>query len=254
MARYKHPSVKKKLIKANSQTKWAPFWTVPKIWENQECWILGGGPSLTEQFQIPKTIVDQVRAGELPPAAYNPYLEQIHKKCVIGINIAMFFGGWVDIGFFGDNKFYEGYKKYFDTVSGLIIGCAPILSKVNVFADWEARYVKYIKIHRDVIDGICGNPSYVYWNRNSGAAAISLCHHLGVKRIVLVGFDMTLNDKQQQHWHGLYPKAATLPFGSHMRGFDQISIDAKRMGIEILNASPNSKITQFKKVSVKELL
>ncbi|MFQ5620274.1 MAG: 50S ribosomal protein L39e [Candidatus Nanoarchaeia archaeon] len=31
MARAKHLSKKKKLIKANRQTRWAPFWTVPKI-------------------------------------------------------------------------------------------------------------------------------------------------------------------------------------------------------------------------------
>ena len=32
MARYKHPSKKKMLAKAATQTKWAPFWTVPKIY------------------------------------------------------------------------------------------------------------------------------------------------------------------------------------------------------------------------------
>jgi len=30
MARVKHPSKKKRLAKKRSQTKWAPFWTVPK--------------------------------------------------------------------------------------------------------------------------------------------------------------------------------------------------------------------------------
>ena len=30
MARNKHPSRKKKLAKKAEQTKWAPFWTVPK--------------------------------------------------------------------------------------------------------------------------------------------------------------------------------------------------------------------------------
>jgi len=30
MARFKHPSRKKRLIKLNKQTRWAPFWTVPK--------------------------------------------------------------------------------------------------------------------------------------------------------------------------------------------------------------------------------
>jgi len=30
MARYKHPSRKQRLAKHARQTKWAPFWTVPK--------------------------------------------------------------------------------------------------------------------------------------------------------------------------------------------------------------------------------
>ena len=32
MTRYKHPSKKKRLAKAGRQVKWAPFWTVPKIY------------------------------------------------------------------------------------------------------------------------------------------------------------------------------------------------------------------------------
>lgn len=30
MARYIHPSRKQRLAKKGTQTKWAPFWTVPK--------------------------------------------------------------------------------------------------------------------------------------------------------------------------------------------------------------------------------
>jgi len=32
MSRYKHPNKKRKLAKIGEQTKWAPFWTVPKIY------------------------------------------------------------------------------------------------------------------------------------------------------------------------------------------------------------------------------
>lgn len=32
MARYKPRAKKKRLIKKGSQTKWAPYWTVPKIY------------------------------------------------------------------------------------------------------------------------------------------------------------------------------------------------------------------------------
>ena len=32
MSRIKRPSLKKRLNKKRTQTKWAPFWTVPKIY------------------------------------------------------------------------------------------------------------------------------------------------------------------------------------------------------------------------------
>lgn len=32
MASVRHPSRKKRLIKKNKLTRWAPFWTVPKIY------------------------------------------------------------------------------------------------------------------------------------------------------------------------------------------------------------------------------
>jgi len=32
MSRYKHTSKKSKLTKQNRRTRWAPFWTVPKIY------------------------------------------------------------------------------------------------------------------------------------------------------------------------------------------------------------------------------
>jgi ribosomal protein L39E len=32
MTRFKLPAVKKRLAKARTQTRWAPFWTVPKTY------------------------------------------------------------------------------------------------------------------------------------------------------------------------------------------------------------------------------
>lgn len=32
MARYKHIARKKRMMKKGRQTRWAPFWTVPKIY------------------------------------------------------------------------------------------------------------------------------------------------------------------------------------------------------------------------------
>ena len=32
MARFKHPAKKKRLAKKGRQTRWAPFWIIPKIY------------------------------------------------------------------------------------------------------------------------------------------------------------------------------------------------------------------------------
>ena len=74
---------------------------------------------------------------------------------------------------------------------------------------------------------------------------------------------MSMNEDNAHHWHNLYKKETkrgkhlvptTPPFKRHLKGFPSIERDARQRKIEILNASPKSKIEEFKKVTVKELL
>ena len=103
--------------------------------------------------------------------------------------------------------------------------------------------------------GISDNPQKVCWNRNSGAAAISLAALFGVTKIFLLGFDMRPGTKDFTHWHGHHGKRiARPPYKSHLMGFKQISMDAKRMGIEILNVNDKSAITELPQISLKEAL
>ena len=80
-------------------------WRVPRIWEGGDVWILGGGPSVTKQFDIPEQVVQSVMDGTSPPSVYSPYMKALHDKHVIGINVAYLIGDWIDMVFFGDNKF-----------------------------------------------------------------------------------------------------------------------------------------------------
>jgi hypothetical protein len=85
---------------------------------------------------------------------------------------------------------------------------------------------------------------------------------MGVKRIILMGFDMRLSDDQKQHWHNLYQvrhkgrqrEIVKLPFKRHLRCFPDIARDAGRRGIEILNACPDSAIEEFPKLTVNQIL
>lgn len=224
-------------------------WQVPNIWKNGECWIIGGGLSLTTQFNIPRRIVELVKSGKKQISAYSPYLKQIHDKHVIGINGAFRLGDWVDICFFGDKEWY--FENAFDLKSykGLMVGCA------NSFAltGWQREGIHHVQQDDLKPYGIHPQADKVCWNYNSGAASISLAYSLGCKRIILVGFDMQLTDGEG-HWHNLYNNKTDMPFHKHLIGFDQIASDAKKLGITIINASPDSAITQFQKIPVKQLL
>lgn len=230
------------------------IWQVPKIWEDGDVWIIGGGPSVTEQFGIPESVTKSVLSGTSTPDAYSPYMESIHNKHIIGINISFMIGNWIDFAFFGDPNFFLKYQVELAKFPGLKISCAPNTENVP--------WIKTLGRDGSHGKGISSNPYKVSWNGNSGAAAISVAANAGAKRIILLGFDMKLGDNKMQHWHDVYQRGPAvgdrrmkhLPFQRHLIGFAQIAKDAKSRGIEILNANPKSAIEEFKKYSVKELL
>lgn len=237
-------------------------WCVPRIWEGGDVWILGGGPSVTRQFEIPDSVVEEVRKGVSPPTTYSPYMEALHDKHVIGINVAYLIGDWMDMVFFGDNKFFLAHRERLATWPGLKVSCHSSTAKI----DW----VKHLERDTTHPRGISPDPRKISWNCNSGASAVSVAANAGAKRIILLGFDMTINGNGNRHWHNLYhstvpvppnargrgglPRAVHLPFDRHLRGFPDMARDAKLRGIEILNVCPESAITVFPKITLEDVL
>lgn len=233
------------------------IWQVPRMWEGGDVWIIGGGPSVPKQFGVPDEVIKAVVDGTSPASVYSPYMSFLHDKHVIGINVAYLLGDWIDIVFFGDVGFFLKHQNGLATFPGMKVSCHPKADRY----DW----IKYTPRDTKHSRGISDNPKLVSWNGNSGSAAISIAANAGAKRIILLGFDMKLGADKNQHWHDLYGRVAGratrdprkpihLPFDRHLRGFDQIAKDAKRRDIEIINANPDSAITQFRKFTMKELL
>jgi hypothetical protein len=229
------------------------LWQVPKIWQDGEVWIIGGGPSIFKQFEIPEEVVQKVINKEASPEIYSPYMSSIHNKHVIGVNVAFKIGQWIDMVFFGDSSFLLRYEKGLAEFPGLVISCHPRVDRYG--------WIKHTARDNNKRYGLTNNPKKVCWNGNSGGAAINLAVHTGVKRIVLLGFDMVLDETKKQHWHSEYPqrvgkknRPVPLPFNRHLKGFPQIAKDARMMGIEILNCSGISAIKDFKRVNLKDLV
>ena len=233
------------------------IWKTPRIWEDGECWILGGGPSLPIQFDVPEEIIQDVRSKKLPLSAYSPYMSAIHDKHVIGVNMAFKIGDWIDMVFFGDKRWFFNNRKDLAKFPGLKVTCHPHFRNAN----HRLEHIKFLARDGNHSKGISSHPSRVSWNLNSGAAAISVAVNMGANRIILVGFDMKLGEDGKQHWHAEYgtakrtnPENKKLPFHRHLLGFPAIAKDARRRNIKIINACPDSAIECFQKIPVKELL
>ena len=234
-------------------------WSVPKMWEDGDVWILGGGPSVVKQFNIPDDVVQAVMANTAPLSTYSPYMSVLHDKHVIGINVAYMIGDWIDMVFFGDENWYKKNKEALAVFPGIKVSC-HVKTK-------EVPWIKYLGKDGRKALGISDSPNMVGWNCNSGAAAISVAANAGAKRIILLGFDMCKDGSNHKHWHNAYkkpenapvrghrtPRVAPLPFERHLKGFPAIARDAKRRGIEIINVCPTSAITVFPKCDLKDVL
>ena len=212
---------------------------------------------MPREFGVPEEVINKVWSKELGLDAYSPYLSPIHDKHVIGVNMAFMLGNWIDICFFGAGGFFYKFKDPLLKFKRPRVSCNPNLLKKG------APGVKIVARDGRKPEGLTTRPNFISWNHNSGGAAMSLAHQFGVKRIMLLGFDMNLDNNSRQHFHSFYHTATNvkkssdprrLPFRRHLRCFPAIRKDADTLGIEIINVNPNSAIKEFKKVSLKDVV
>lgn len=228
------------------------YWEPPNMWQDGECWILGGGSSLPRQFGVPEELIKKVENKEEPIASYSEYLKPIHDKHVIGTNLSFLLGNWISMLYFCDTTFYRRYYKEIANFHNLKVTCVNHIDR-NLLP--TTRNIKRMK--RDNRTGLSKTLNTICWNYNTGAAAIDFAAHVGVKRILLLGFDMKpLNGKT--HWHqgyeGYLKPTRDIVFDRFLKVFPKIAEDAKKEGIEILNVTEDSAIDLFKKVNLKDVL
>jgi hypothetical protein len=196
------------------------FWSVPKIWEGDTCFILGGGPSLA------KLGLNRLRG----------------KGRVIAVNNAYRLGNWFEAMFYGDRQWLHQHGKELDKFPGLKI------TAVNEYKEdpWiDSLGIKVVK--RDLMaNGISENPDLISWNQSSGACAINLATLLGAGKIILLGFDMQRVDGRSNYHSDYNPVDPKFdPFYKFLPPFDNIAEDLEILGIECLNATPGSALKAF---------
>jgi hypothetical protein len=104
-------------------------------------------------------------------------------------------------------------------------------------------------------DGLSRDRGYIHKGSNSGIQAINLACHFGAATIVLLGFDMQATGGKS-HWHGRHPNEQCDygPWHKWLRKFDRVALDAKAMGVEIINCTRETALTCFPREPLSYLL
>lgn len=94
----------------------------------------------------------------------------------------------------------------------------------------------------------------LHFNANSGAQAINLAYLLGATRIVLLGYDMGATGGRN-HWFGDHPRGFNSgKYENYVSHFNRLASDLEREGVEVINCTRQTNLTQFKRADIEAVL
>lgn len=90
----------------------------------------------------------------------------------------------------------------------------------------------------------------LHYGQNSGYQAINLAYLLGATRIILLGYDMQKTGGKD-HWFGSHPQGLINGnYSDFVHNFTQLAEDLRAEGVEVINCSRETALTQFKRADL----
>lgn len=197
---------------------------VPEKWRGRTVVIAGNGPSL--------------RLADMETA------RAAGCKIVV-INQGAALAPWADLLWFCDRQWFDWPGN-----AALVEGFAGIVATLENY-ELRGRRADLWCLHNMGRPGLFAENWGVCTGGNSGYQCINLAVHLGVKRILLLGFDMAPG-----HWFGDYPKP-TQPGvyrDTMLPAFPALVAPLRKRGVEVLNCTPGSLLEVFPKRPLNEAL
>lgn len=188
------------------------YWNVLPEWADETAYLLGCGPSLN------RTDVNQLRG-----------------RRVIAINDSYQIAPWSELLYFCDKKWWlQHQERIAETFRGRVI--ATLENQIDgVRALRNAGQL-----------GLETDPGAIRNGSNSGYQAINLAVHLGVSRIVLLGYDMQVNG-DKLHWQPRTDMQTAQGFQRTLQinmlpKFEYLREPLRKAGVEVINCTVNSAL------------
>lgn len=202
------------------------FWTVPNWFQDQDVFVIGAGWSLLDMTPAQKAAL-----ATKPTIALNRSFDFIPRPNIIH---------WSDLNFFETNRArLERSKATLVTVCGL---------------SWRRSPDRVRRLEVPKRRGLARKPWQVHSGRTSGHTGLNLAYHLGARRIVLLGYDMGPRADGRLHWHSDVPADVPETYALMIPEFDLIARELAIEGVEVVNASPDSRLPQFPKATFADVL
>lgn len=102
-----------------------------------------------------------------------------------------------------------------------------------------------------------GKNGKVHSGSHSGYQAINLAYLLGARRIILLGYDMNVKDKNMVHFFGNHPKGlrnTPNAYSKWIKNYKQLSEELSKEGVDVINCNKDSAIPYFEKRELKDVL
>jgi hypothetical protein len=107
---------------------------------------------------------------------------------------------------------------------------------------------------RSRVTRLSTDPTKIECGRNSGFGALNLAFHFGAKLIYLFGFDYQPNSYYCPERYAHKAKESGDHWPTWAKQFDCVKDQLEQAGVSVINASPNSSITAFPKVTIEQAL
>ena len=200
------------------------FVTLGPDWAGQSAFIICGGPSVAGQD-----------------------IDTLRGRLVVVVNSSVYVAPWADILFFGDERWELKHRAAVKSFKGRVLSSS--------YGSVHCNYIEFLKRPKpgDCPAGLSDDPSQAWMRFTSVRGAINVLCHYGVKRIVTLGLDGGPDATGKTHHHAPHSQNPNI-WKLQREEFAGVAPALKQRGIELLNASPGSKLPFWPIVELKDVI